>query len=139
MDDGTQKKVFEFQILQAHLQELQRRQEMVAERLTELGRSAAALEELATVKPGSSALIPMGGDNFASGKITDTKSILVGVGGGIAIKKSVGDAKGILEGRIKELEGMADKLGAEMQSTIAALARLQPELEAIAGARAEKR
>lgn len=133
MDENTQKKVFEFQLLQAHLQELQQRQQMVAERLNELARTKAAFEELKTVKTDSSALVPLGGENFVPGKITDTKNILVGIGGGIAIKKSAEAASDILDGRMAEMEKAADELAGETQGTIAALARLQAELETAAG------
>ena len=131
MDEGSQKKIFEFQMLQAHLQELQRRQEMVVERMNELARTRAAFEELNTVKAGEGALIPLGGENFVQGKIADTKNIIVGIGGGVAIKKTAEGASEILDGRIKELESVADELSAEVQSTIMQLAKLQSELEAV--------
>lgn len=130
MNEETQKKIFEFQLLQGHLQELQKRQEIVAERIEELARTRAAFAELATVKDDSNALIPLGGENFISGKITETRKILVGIGGGVAVKRSVEAATEILEGRINEMEGAADKLAAEAQSTVSQLVRLQSELEA---------
>ncbi|MEM7820973.1 MAG: prefoldin subunit alpha [Candidatus Aenigmatarchaeota archaeon] len=131
VNEETQKKVFEFQLLQAHLQELQQRQQMVAERMAELNRTKAAFEELKTVKAGDSALIPLGGENFVPGKIADTNNIFVGIGGGVAIKKSVDGAAEILDGRISEMEKVADELTTDIQATIAQLARLQSELEAM--------
>ncbi len=129
MDESAQKKVFEFQMLQGHLQELQKREEIVGQRLTELARTRFALEELKSVKPDSNAMIPMGGDNFVPGKITDTKNILVSIGGGVAIKKSVEAAVEVMTDRIKELEDVADKITAEAQTTVSHLVKLQSELE----------
>lgn len=130
MEDGSEKKIFEFQILQQHLQEVQRRQQMVAERIDELARTKAAFEELKTVKAGDSAMIPLGGENFIPGKIADTNSILVGIGGGVAIKRSVETAGDILDGRISEMERVSCELATEAQSTFSRLTNLQAELEA---------
>jgi len=130
MNEETQKKMFEFQLLQSHLQELQRRQQLVAERIGELVRTKAAFEELKTVKAGDAAMIPLGGENFIPGKITDTKNVLVGVGGGIAIRKSADAAAETLDGRIREMEHIADSLMGEVQSIVGQLTRIQTELEA---------
>lgn len=134
-DAELQRKILHFQLLQAHLQELQRRQEMLAERLAELARTRAAFEELKTVKAGDAAMVPLGGENFISGKITDTKSVLVSIGGGVAIRKSADGAAEILDSRINEMEKIADELGAEASATVSQLTRLQSELEASAGDR----
>lgn len=130
-DTELQRKIIQFQLLQAHLQEIQRRQEIVNERLGELARTSAAFEELRTVKAGDAAMIPLGGENFVPGKITDTKNVLVSIGGGVAIKKSAQGAAEILKGRLGEMEKIADELAAEASATVSQLARLQPELEAL--------
>lgn len=127
-----QRKTVQFYLLQAHLQELQRRQELVVERLGELARTKTAFAELKTVKAGSTAMIPLGGENFISGKITNTETVFVSIGGGVVIKKPAEAAVAILDGRIAELEKLGNELVAEISATIDQLTRLQTELETAA-------
>jgi prefoldin alpha subunit len=128
-EEELRRKAIQFQLLQAHLGELSKKQELVAERLNELSRAKTALEELETVKPGDTVMIPLGGDNFVQGKITDAKSILVSIGSGVAVKKPKQAAAEILDSRVTELDGLLNGLIAEAQAVSAQLARMRTELE----------
>ena len=123
-----QKKVIQFQILEANLKALQERSDVLAERIEEIQNTKAAIEELKQVKP-TKALIPLGSGNFISGKIEDTEDVIVGVGSGVAIKKKREDAVAILDDNLKELEKSLDDMKNQIMSIALQLERIQEEVE----------
>jgi prefoldin alpha subunit len=102
--EEMQKKALQFQILQSSLQIIHEKEHMLMQRLEEMDSTRHAMEDVKSVKAGSDVLVPLGSGNFIAGKISGTEKVLVGVGGGIAIKKSVDGALESLNSRMKEME-----------------------------------
>ncbi len=73
-------------------------------KMEEMENTKETINEMKTVKSGSEALIPLGSGNYVQGSMSVMEKILVGVGGGIAIKKSPEDATKFLETRIAEVK-----------------------------------
>lgn len=119
--DEIQRKNLQFQILQANMQMIHEREHSLSHRLDELAETRHAIEDVKKVKPGSELLVPLGSGNFVSGKISDTGKILVGVGGGIAIKKSP-------EGALKFLEERAAETGSALQELEKQFMHMEAEL-----------
>jgi prefoldin alpha subunit len=128
MNDDVQKKIVQFQILEANLKALQEREELINERLAEIENTKAAIEELKKTKPGKT-LIPIGSGNFISGKIDDTEELIIGVGSGVAIKKKREDAAEILDSKFKEFEKDLNELRNHGTTIAFQLAKLQEEIE----------
>ena len=128
MKDDVQKKIVQFQILEANLKVLQEREELINERLAEIENTKAAIEELKKTKPGKT-LIPIGSGNFISGKIDDTEELIIGVGSGVAIKKKREDAAEILDSKFKEFEKDLNELRNQGTTIAFQLAKLQEEIE----------
>jgi prefoldin alpha subunit len=128
MKDDVQKKIVQFQILEANLKVLQEREELINERLAEIENTKAAIEELKKTKPGKT-LIPIGSGNFISGKIDDTEELIIGVGSGVAIKKKREDAAEILDSKFKEFEKGLNELRNQGTTIAFQLAKLQEEIE----------
>jgi prefoldin alpha subunit len=128
MKDDVQKKIVQFQILEANLKALQEREELINERLAEIENTKAAIEELKKTKPGKT-LIPIGSGNFISGKIDDTEELIIGVGSGVAIKKKREDAAEILDSKFKEFEKDLNELRNHGTTIAFQLAKLQEEIE----------
>lgn len=128
MKDDVQKKIVQFQILEANLKALQEREELINERLAEIENTKAAIEELKKTKPGKT-LIPIGSGNFISGKIDDTEELIIGIGSGVAIKKKREDAAEILDSKFKEFEKDLNELRNQGTTIAFQLAKLQEEIE----------
>ena len=128
MKDDVQKKIVQFQILEANLKALQEREELINERLAEIENTKAAIEELKKTKPGKT-LIPIGSGNFISGKIDDTEELIIGIGSGVAIKKKREDAAEILDSKFKEFEKDLNELRNHGTTIAFQLAKLQEEIE----------
>jgi len=125
-----QARLMEFQILQGTHQALRQRIETAIQHSNELNHTKLALEELGNTKPGP-ALIPMGSDNFVPGKIESVDSVLVGIGGGVILRKSRTDAVAVLDGRLSEIQKHVEELTKQFSSVEAQLSRIQPQLEAM--------
>jgi len=126
--EEIQQKVLEFQILESSLRILEQREALIIEKLEELKRTKAALEELKNVKL-RDAMIPLGSSNFISGKITDTENVVIGVGAGVAIKKKREDALKFVEDKIKELESSSVSISSQAEEILQRLRNLQNEIE----------
>ena len=107
MKEDFQTKMIQFQVLETNLKSLQQKADEVGERVEELQSTKAAIEELGSAKP-SGALIPLGSGNFVSGRIENTDEIIVGIGGGVAIKRKREEAIGVLNSTLNEMEKSLD-------------------------------
>ncbi len=127
-EDEFREKAIQFQLMQSNIQMLQEREGVLIKKMEELQKTKMAFEELDSTKKGD-AFIPVGSGNFVSGNITDTDNVLVGIGSGVAIKKTMKDAVKIMDDRIdmieKELKGISD----EGQKLLPKLVKLQNEIE----------
>ena len=100
-EDKLREKAMQFQMLQANIQSLQERENMLVQKIEELHRTRLSLKELDITKKGD-AFIPIGSGNFIPGKITELDKVLIGIGGGVAVKKERTDAIGFVQERIDE-------------------------------------
>ncbi len=125
IEEDLQRRSLQFQILQASLQAIRERGHALLIKMEEMDNTKEAIKELKSVKSGSEMLAPIGSGNFISGKICDTEKILVGVGGGIAIKKSSEDALKFLETRISEAKSALIELNSQMAQAEGEMRALQ--------------
>jgi len=126
--EDLQKKLIEFQILDANFKILQERAEILNKKLEELQKTGAAIEELKITKP-NRALIPLGSGNFVYGNIEDCEEIIVGVGSGVAIKKKREKALETLDGRVKEIEKNLNDVLKQSSAFVIQLEKVQQEIE----------
>jgi len=128
--EALQKKIIEFQFLDANLKMLQEKAEINNEKLEELQRTKAAIEELKGTKP-NKALIPLGSGNFVYGTIESCDNIIVGIGSDIAIKKKREEVLEILDKRIKENENSLKDLINQISAFVLQLEKVQQDIERV--------
>jgi len=127
IEEDLQRRSMQFQILQANMQVIHERQRALSSRLQEFEETKQTIGEMKSVKDGSEILVPIGSGNFVAGKVSDTEKVLVGVGGGIAIKKSPEDALKFLDERAAEAKSAMQELGDHFAQTENELRMLQSE------------
>lgn len=128
MNDDFQRKAVQFQIMETNIKALQAKSDDISQRIEEGLSTRHAIEELKGAKP-TGALIPLGSGNFAAGRIENTDEIIVGLGSGVAVKKSREEALAFLDISIKELEGSLDEMRNQIMSIAFQMEKLQGELE----------
>ncbi len=126
--EDLQKKLIEFQILDANLKMLQEKAGVINQKLEELQKTRAAIEELKNTKPNKT-LVPLGSGNFIYGSIENCEDIIVGIGSGIAIKKKREKALEVLDSRIKNFEKDIEQILKQSSVFVIQLEKVQQEIE----------
>ena len=72
--------------------------------LPDLSYANMTLDGIEKEKENSELLVPIGGSAYAKVKLADSNKVIVGMGAGVSIEKTVPEAKTILKERLDELE-----------------------------------
>jgi prefoldin alpha subunit len=83
---------------------LQQRISMVNAAITDLTYANATLDGIEKEKENAEMLVPIGGSSYVKVKLVDSNKVIVGMGSGVSIEKSLPDAKVTLKERLDELE-----------------------------------
>jgi prefoldin alpha subunit len=87
--------------------------------LADYQRAKMTVEQLHAVDENSELLIPVGAGTFVNGSVKNASNVLIGVGAGIVLEKTVDEAVLKLEERIKRIQENLEKmvsLGQKIQS-----------------------
>ena len=112
--EDFQRLAVELQMLEGTAEAMQRRLSFVNAALRELTYTRLTLEGVEKEQSDASLLVPIGGSSFIMAKLVTTDKIIVGMGAGVSIEKTVVEAKEIVRSRISELE----KSRVEMQQQL---------------------
>ncbi len=94
--------------------------------LMEYQRAKITVEQLNSVDDNSEILMPVGGGAFLNGSLKNASNVLIGVGAGIIVEKTVEEAMGKLDQRITRIQENLDKmasLGQKIQCDAEELSR----------------
>jgi len=110
-----QKKYLEFQLLDQQLKQTQKQAQLLEEQLVEIVYTQQSLEELKDVKPGSEILVPVSNGMFAKATLTDSHELIVNVGSGAAVPKTIEAAQQMLAKQLDEVQKVRVQLAELMQ------------------------
>jgi len=96
--------VVELRILEGTADALQSRVNMINAALTELAVASMTLEGLEKEKIEAPLLVSIGGGSYVEAKLGSEDKVIVGVGAGVAIERTIKEAKDNVSGRIAEFE-----------------------------------
>jgi prefoldin alpha subunit len=74
-------------------------------------------------------LVPIGAGSFLITEIKNTEEVIVGLGSGAAVKKTIEDAKMSIEEQKKELDEIMQKMMGDLQKISDIIAQKSPEAE----------
>jgi prefoldin alpha subunit len=94
----------EMRYLEQTAEALQQRIQMVNAALTDLTYANATLDGIEKEKENVEMLVPIGGSSYVKVKLADTNKVIVGMGAGVSIEKTLTEAKTTLKERLDELE-----------------------------------
>lgn len=109
-----QEKVMAYKMLENRLETLGKQQSMFANRMMEINNTIASVEEIK--KGEQDILFPLGSAAFAKGKVSEEKRIIVEIGAGVVLEKTIEDGIALLEERKKELENANTVLNNEIET-----------------------
>ena len=111
---------------QRRAEALQQQISMVSLSAQDCQRAIATIEELEKERAGAQTMVPIGSGSFVYANLDMIDKVVVNVGAGISIEKSVPEAKEILQRRKSEL----DKILEKMNTTLGQLAQGMQSIEA---------
>lgn len=121
----------DYELYRNQLETLQQNLSLVDNSLQELKMVSKSLGEIDAAKKESDIFVPIGQDSFIKAKITDTDNVVVGIGAGVAAKKTIKEAKDDFEERIKELEKVKADNTSNLEQVISKLRELEPSVQSI--------
>ncbi len=104
VDEEMRQLLVEIRLLEGSARVLQSRLDVVTAALSETMTAIQTLESSKLKEDGSEALVPIGSGSFVKAKLADPGNIIIGVGAGVCLEKSVEDSIKDLRVRSSELE-----------------------------------
>jgi len=83
---------------------IQSRIGMVNTLITDLTYASMALEGLGKEKENSELLVPIGGSSYIKARLENPDKVMVGMGAGISVEKTLQEAREIIKKRVENLE-----------------------------------
>ena len=119
----------ELRILEGTAEALQSRINLVNAAFAELNMAKRTLEGVGKENPDAPVFVPIGGGSYIKAKITDVDKVVYGVGAGVAIEKSLEEAKRGVDERISELERTRKSLEQQLSQVISRIQENQDRLQ----------
>jgi len=94
----------ELRFLEQTAEAIQSRINMVNAVITDLTYANTALEGIETEKENSELLVPIGGGSYINAKLENPDKVIVNMGAGVSIEKTLQEAKVIIKKRLENLE-----------------------------------
>lgn len=132
-EDDIQRKVYEFETLQKKVESLTQTRELLNSELEELEETQESLGEIKNLEDGDEIFFPLGSNSYGYGKITNSKEVLVNVGGNAIVSQEIPDAKDTLEEKKEEFEEQLSNLDETIEKAQKKLQRLQAEIQKSSG------
>ena len=82
---------------------LQQRISMVNAAITDLSYANMTLDGIEKEKENVELLVPIGGNSYVKAKLADTNKVIVGMGAGVSVEKTLPEAKVTLKERLDDL------------------------------------
>ena len=131
-----------YQQYQAQADALVRQVSLTQLTMEGLDRAISAINALVGAAEGQDMMVPIGSGSFVHAKLASKEKVIINVGAGVSIEKSIADAKQTLVARraevaegSKKLNEVLGKLDQEMSRIQSILAMYQEQVEAGAGPR----
>jgi len=104
IEEELRKLNLEMRFLEQTAETIQSRINMVNAVITDLTYASMSLEGLEKEKENAELLVPIGGSSYIKVKLGSSDKVIVGMGAGVSIEKTLQEAKEIIKGRLENLE-----------------------------------
>ena len=94
----------EMRFLEQTAETLQQRIGMINAAITDLTYANMTLDGMEKEKEDAELLVPIGGSSYVKVKLASTDKVVVGMGAGVSIEKTLSEAKAIVKERLGELQ-----------------------------------
>lgn len=124
-------KYMELQILQHQMQQVQQQSRALEAQAGEMDVVLEALDEFSKSKADSAAFVTLTPGLLVKAKIVETDKVLLNVGGGAVVEKSIPDAKNVIAGQVSELRTLQEELTDQLKKFSEKAKKVQEELRVL--------
>ena len=103
-EQELQKLSMELRYFEQTAENLQQRLGMLNAAVSDLSHASMTLENMEKEKENAELMVPIGGGNYISAKLATPDKVVVSLGAGVSIEKTLTEAKAIVKERIDELQ-----------------------------------
>jgi prefoldin alpha subunit len=103
-EEELRKLSVEMRFLEQTAETLQQRISMMNAAMTDLTYASMTLEDVEKEKEDAELLVPIGGSSYVKAKLANPDKVVVGLGAGVSVEKTLQEAKAIVKERLGELE-----------------------------------
>jgi prefoldin alpha subunit len=103
-EEELRKLSVEMRLLEQTAETLQSRISMLSAAITDLTYANMTLEGVEKEKENAELLVPIGGSSYVRVKLANPDKVVVGMGAGVSVEKTLPEAKSMLKERLDELE-----------------------------------
>lgn len=103
-EEELNKLSLELQLLEQTAETLQQRIGMISAAITDLKYANMALEGMEKEKDDAELLVPIGSSSYIKVKLANSETVIVGMGAGVSVEKTLPEAKTIVKERLDELQ-----------------------------------
>jgi len=119
----------ELRILEGTAEALQARINLVNAALTEFSYTRRTLEGLEKEKEDAPLFVPIGGGSYAKAKLESAETVIVGLGAGVAIERTLKEARERIENRIVDFQKTGNTLQQQLAQVIGKIQDGRAKLE----------
>lgn len=110
MDDREAQQFYlEYRVSAEQLKQVQEYLDQTAEGIVEITNLIGALDSLSTIEQGSRIFAPLANGVFLDASLNDSAHVRMNVGSGVVVKKTISEAKTLLEQQRKDLEVLRER------------------------------
>ncbi|MEM2098864.1 MAG: prefoldin subunit alpha [Candidatus Bathyarchaeia archaeon] len=103
-EEELRRLTLELRFLEQTAETLQSRITMLNAAMTDLTYANMTLDGVEKEKENAELLVPIGGSSYVRVKLADPDKVIVGLGAGVSIEKTLPEAKTMLKERLEEIE-----------------------------------
>ena len=129
MSKDLQKFYFQLQVLEQQGQQLQQQLQAIGQQVEELEHVKEGLEQLQNVKPGTEIFVPFAGGVFVKAELKDSQQLLLNVGAGTAILKSVPETITTIMSQIDDMAGLRQQMTEQLERVYAKAQDISQQME----------
>ena len=132
MKQEIQQKYIELQILNQQIKKIQEQFMILQQQLAELINLETALLETKDVKKDSEVFSSLGSGIFVNSKLTDPENVIVNVGAGVLVKKTLDEALHLVKTQITNINQSQEAVKEELTKAVTYSEQLSQELNELA-------
>ena len=125
MERELEERIVAYRILESRLDGLLKQRDMVVSKMIELDTTLKSMDD---IEKSEEVLFPLGSETYTFGKVIDKKRMIVEIGSGIVLEKTVEEAKETMKKRRSELENILNNVQNEVMQVSSSLDVLGPEI-----------